>query len=263
MSDLLSLAPLVVSTTMATIEARQWYAERRLARVCPRALKKLRSDHRADRLAGLEMLKAVLLRGPVGVQQRSGWDATLLKTLNAYVRENAPGPDVRAAYVLLHVLRVKASGEDPVERTPLANAALNVAAVLAGRNRVHLRDEWAAMLAGAPEQKITIAGWQRRRMIAGFVIAAGRMRLGDLTKPFWSPVDWILAMENRTNGLIALVVGAQAIYIVGDDGLGALMTEIWEPCGICGAALYVLARWLRRVRGIELAAVRTEDPPTE
>ncbi|MGE6733023.1 hypothetical protein ACQKIP_19380, partial [Streptomyces sp. NPDC059900] len=70
-------------------------------------------------------------------------------------------------------------------------------------------------------------------------------------------------IEQRTNTLIALVVGAQAVYIVGDDGLAALVTEIWEPCGILGGAMYVLARWLRRVRGIELTAVRSEPPPGE
>ncbi|WP_307677742.1 hypothetical protein [Streptomyces sp. V4I2] len=73
-------------------------------------------------------------------------------------------------------------------------------------------------------------------------------------------MDWLLSKDSRTNGFIATVVGAQAIYIVDDGGLPALVTEIWEPCGILGAGLYVLARWLRRVRGIELA---TTCPPPE
>ncbi|MFD7291818.1 hypothetical protein ACFV9W_00895 [Streptomyces sp. NPDC059897] len=89
------------------------------------------------------------------------------------------------------------------------------------------------------------------------------MRLSDMGAPFWTPVDWLLRAERRTNTLIALVVGAQAVYIVGDGGLAALVTEIWEPCAILGGALYVLARWLRRVRGIELATVRSEPPPDE
>ncbi|MDQ1049134.1 hypothetical protein QFZ76_007370 [Streptomyces sp. V4I2] len=86
------------------------------------------------------------------------------------------------------------------------------------------------------------------------------MRLHDLAAPLWHPVDWLLSKDSRTNGFIATVVGAQAIYIVDDGGLPALVTEIWEPCGILGAGLYVLARWLRRVRGIELA---TTCPPPE
>ncbi|MER5839555.1 hypothetical protein ABT099_04450 [Streptomyces prasinus] len=56
------------------------------------------------------------------------------------------------------------------------------------------------------------------------------------------------------------MVGAQAIYIVDDGGIPALVTEIWEPCGILGAGLYVLVRWLRRVRGIELV---TSSPSGE
>ncbi|MER5212993.1 hypothetical protein ABT063_21055 [Streptomyces sp. NPDC002838] len=67
-------------------------------------------------------------------------------------------------------------------------------------------------------------------------------------------------MDSRTNGFIAAVVGTQAVYIVDDGGIPALVTEIWEPCGILGAGLYVLARWLRRVRGIELAPA---SPPPE
>jgi hypothetical protein len=54
------------------------------------------------------------------------------------------------------------------------------------------------------------------------------------------------------------MIGTQATYIVGDNGLAALVTEVWEPCGIAGAALFVLTRWLRRVRGIELATPERE-----
>jgi hypothetical protein len=70
----------------------------------------------------------------------------------------------------------------------------------------------------------------------------------------WRPVDWLLSASSRTNASIAAVVGTQTIYIVGDGGLSALVTDVWEPCGISGAALFALARWLRRLRGIELAA---------
>ncbi|MFC5244154.1 MULTISPECIES: hypothetical protein [Streptomyces] len=71
-------------------------------------------------------------------------------------------------------------------------------------------------------------------------------------------MDWLLRTPARSNAFITAAVGAQAIYIVGDDGLSALVTEVWEPCGIAGAALYALSRWLRRVRGIELAAAERE-----
>ncbi|MFG3021363.1 hypothetical protein ACGFZQ_22915 [Streptomyces sp. NPDC048254] len=95
-------------------------------------------------------------------------------------------------------------------------------------------------------------------MALGFLVAALRMRLHDLTRPVWHPIDWLLRTANRTNGFITAVVGAQAIYIVDDGGLAALVAEVWEPCGGATVALYGLSRWLRRVRGIELAGPERE-----
>jgi hypothetical protein len=135
--------------------------------------------------------------------------------------------------------------------------AMRLASFLAGRRRPHLREEWAAVLAGDPESGRSLSAAAQFRYALGFLAAAIRMRLHDLVLPLWIPVDWLLAKESRTNTLIAAVVGGQAVYIVGDGGLESLVTEIWEPCGIFGGALYVLARWLRRARGIELAAARS------
>ncbi|MER5912302.1 hypothetical protein ABT124_17860 [Streptomyces sp. NPDC001982] len=95
-------------------------------------------------------------------------------------------------------------------------------------------------------------------LAVGFLLAAVRMRSHDVVRPAWRPVDWLLHVQSRTNSFITAVVGAQAIYIVGDGGLGALVTEVWEPCGAAGGSLFLLARWLRRVRGIELATPERE-----
>ncbi|MDT0387855.1 hypothetical protein [Streptomyces dubilierae] len=95
-------------------------------------------------------------------------------------------------------------------------------------------------------------------MATEFLWAALRMRVRDVTRPAWRPVDWLLTSNSRTNAFITAAVGAQAIYIVDDGGLTALATEIWEPCGIAGASLYALTRWLRRMRGIEPAARGSE-----
>jgi hypothetical protein len=144
---------------------------------------------------------------------------------------------------------------DPSERSPAraARATTGLAARMAGPQRAYLRDDWAAILAGSPEDGVTFSPRRQFQLALGFLRAAVRMRWHDLARPLWRPVDWILRTESRTNGFIATMIGAQAIYIVGDDGLPALVTEVWEPCGIAGAALFVLARWLRRVRGIELS----------
>jgi hypothetical protein len=127
------------------------------------------------------------------------------------------------------------------------------AAAIAGRRRAHLREEWNAHLSGAPEDGIAVSSADRLSYAFGFMRAALRMRQRDLARPLWRPVDWLLRVSSRTNGFIASIVGTQAVYIVGNDGLPALVTEVWEPCGIAGAALFALSRWLRRVRGIELA----------
>jgi hypothetical protein len=71
-------------------------------------------------------------------------------------------------------------------------------------------------------------------------------------------VDWLLTSESRTRTLIALAVGAQVVYVAKHDGLHGLITEGWGWCGGCAVALHIFFRWLRKVRGIELA-VTDED----
>lgn len=143
--------------------------------------------------------------------------------------------------------------------TPAASWTTSMASGLAGQRRSHLRDEWAAILAGSPEDGVVFSPRRQLVLALGFLLAAVRMRSRDIARPAWRPVDWLLRVQSRTNALITAVVGAQAIYIVGDGGLGALATEVWEPCGAAGASLFLLARWLRRVRGIELATPESEQ----
>lgn len=139
-----------------------------------------------------------------------------------------------------------------------ALTATNVAVRIAGRRRAHLHTEWAAVLMGSPQDGVAFSPRRQLHMAVGFLLAALRMRIRDVARPAWRPVDWLLRTSSRTNVFITAAVGAQTIYIVGDGGLSALVVEVWEPCGIAGASLYVLARWLRRVRGIELAASESE-----
>jgi hypothetical protein len=139
-----------------------------------------------------------------------------------------------------------------VKRERAGAGLSSFAAALAGRHR-GMRHVWLADLAGDPENGLVLTPWQRRRMAMGFIVAALRLRAHDLLGFLWAPVDWVLAADQRRNAAITTLVGAQAVYIVQDGGLPALVTEVWEPCGISGAALYVLSRWLRRLRGIELA----------
>jgi hypothetical protein len=142
--------------------------------------------------------------------------------------------------------------------TPFAEWITALASRLAGSGRAHLQDDWSAVLAGDPEGGVALRPGQQRMLAAGFVLAACRLRVRDNARLLWRPVDWLLRVPTRTNAFITAAVGGQAVLIVGDDGLDALLTDVWEPCGIAGACLFALARWLRRVRCIELAASESD-----
>lgn len=138
-----------------------------------------------------------------------------------------------------------------------ANRTTSLAARLAGRRRPHLREDWAAVLAGDSEGGMTLSPRRQLMFALGFLAAAVRMRLHDLARPVWRPVDWLLRATARTEAFITTCVGSLAIYIDSHDGFHALVTDGWGWCGGCGLALFGLTRWLRRIRGIELTGVRT------
>ncbi|MGW2645095.1 hypothetical protein ACWC2T_09295 [Streptomyces sp. NPDC001393] len=170
--------------------------------------------------------------------------------------------------VLLFVARRhRASAEGDPEASarsarPLGDAArrtLGLAYFIVGERRAHLREEWAAVLTGDPDNGIVLSPRRRMRYAVGFLWAALRMRLRDLAAPVWMPVDWLLSAESRTRGVIALTVGAQVVYVECQDGFHALVTEGWGWCAGCGVALRLFVGWLRKIRGIELASPRSDS----
>ncbi|MEU6259142.1 hypothetical protein [Streptomyces sp. NPDC047043] len=167
------------------------------------------------------------------------------------------GLPILAAF-LMALYEMAERARDLLRRTPrspnsrFAVEVVSFAAALAGRRRNFL-SAWLADLAGDPEDGIVLSRWQQRRLASGYVVAAVRMRLHDLAVPVWRPIDWLLAAESRTNAVITVAVGALVIYIDLSDGLHTLATEGWGWCAGCGGSLYMLFRWLRRIRGIEIA----------
>ncbi|MFE6194148.1 hypothetical protein [Streptomyces sp. NPDC057838] len=139
------------------------------------------------------------------------------------------------------------------------SGAASLAALLAGRRR-NMRSVWHADLAGDPDTGLHLTAQQKRRLARGYLLAAIRMRVHDVAAPAWRPVDWLLASESRTRPATVLIVGGQIVYIQATDGLHMLLTEGWAWCGACALAVTGLFRWLRRIRGIELAA---SSPPEE
>jgi hypothetical protein len=152
----------------------------------------------------------------------------------------APDPERRLLRIR-DVEQISAEPEPPRPPVRTARSATGLAAYIAGPTRSHLHDEWSSVLTGFPEGGLRLSPARQRLMTIGFLVAALRMRLRDAARPAWRPIDWLLGTTSRTNGFIATVVGTQAIYIVGHQGLAALMTQVWEPCGIAGASLYALA----------------------
>jgi hypothetical protein len=140
-----------------------------------------------------------------------------------------------------------------------ARRATSVASRIAGPRRSHLREEWAAVLAGDPAAGVTLASRRQFVLALGFLVAAVRMRARDVAVPFWRPVDWMLSVGRRTEGFIAVPPGLLVIYIAHHDGLHVLLTEGWGWVGACGVATYWFTRWLRRLRGVELASRATSD----
>ncbi|MFI0576155.1 hypothetical protein [Streptomyces tendae] len=135
----------------------------------------------------------------------------------------------------------------------LTSLLMSCAVMVAGTRGARLRDTWTVDIAGVPEEGITLTRWQQMRHAAGFMVAAVRIRGTALTGPLWRPLDWLLSAESRSTTMIAAVVGMQVIYIQRHDGLYKLLTEGWGWCAGCAVALHFFFRWLRKVRGIELA----------
>ncbi|MEU9454598.1 hypothetical protein [Streptomyces sp. NPDC048277] len=170
------------------------------------------------------------------------------------------------AALLLTALRSSPRAEEGAEEPdgatrPLGGASrrtLGLASLVVGERRAHLREEWAAVLAGDPENGVVLSPRRRMRYATGFLWAALRMRFHDLAAPLWTPVDWLLSAESRTRGVIALTVGTQVVYVEYQDGFHALVTEGWGWCAGCGVALRMFVGWLRRIRGIELASTRSD-----
>ncbi|MFI1921038.1 hypothetical protein [Streptomyces sp. NPDC020377] len=243
------------------------------------------TDERPDEVGGIGLPAVVAVLGPVLAGTAT---MTFLATgyiLKMFDPEPAVAQDLLAAGwvfggttagailvaavgLLLTALRTSRRTREEEQEAPTSLVApsrgaglrtLDFASFVAGERRAHLREEWAAVLAGDPGNGIVLSPRRRMRYAIGFLRAAFRMRLRDLAAPLWMPVDWLLSVESRTHGFIASAVGAQILYIQYEDGLHALATEGWGWCAGCGIALRLFVGWLRRIRGIELASTHNDS----
>ncbi|MET7699290.1 hypothetical protein [Streptomyces sp. NPDC005485] len=166
--------------------------------------------------------------------------------------------------LLLLTIGIRMKGDTSLlETLGVPSRTAGVAGRIAGRRRAHYVEEWASVLAGDPEHGVTLSPVRQLRFALGFVRAAVRMRLSDILGGFWKPIDWTISTKQRSNVFVASGVGLQVVAISMHDGLYALCTDGLEWTAAGGIVLYNAIGWLRRVRGIELAAVDRPDTEDE
>lgn len=143
-------------------------------------------------------------------------------------------------------------------RIPVAVTSL--AASLAGSSRPHLRSEWLAHLAGAPEDGSILSPQQKRRLARGFLVAAVSLRLGDAVRPLWRPVDWVLSSDSRLNATVTAGIGSLVVYVATTSPFDVhIFLADLVAVFLLGGGAYTLANWLRKVRGIELSDLKKPD----
>jgi hypothetical protein len=130
------------------------------------------------------------------------------------------------------------------------------AALLAGRKRPGLRDEWRAHLVG--ESGHDPVTWRKAIEALGFVASALRCRCTDAADAAWIPVDAILRSRKLSNLLVLGPTAVAAMYILRHLGTAGVLTSA-ESISALGGILYGLVRvgrWWRDVKPSEPKARR-------
>lgn len=130
----------------------------------------------------------------------------------------------------------------------------SMALAVVGDRRDQYESEWRSHLAGAPENGMVLSAVRRWRYALGFVCAAVKLRAREVGRPLGRPLRWVLRSDGRTNAVTGSAVAALAGYILHDDGVHALLTQGWGPCGSLGAVMHWFTRWLRARCGVRPAA---------
>jgi hypothetical protein len=124
----------------------------------------------------------------------------------------------------------------------------DLAAIIAGRKRPGVREEWHAHLVGEVGHELPI--WQKVAAALGFMAAAVRYRLQDAAEVAWIPADAVL----RSRPLSNLVAGtptvtAAAILFRHAGTVGVLASA--ESIAAIGGSLYAMIRVGRWWRGVK------------
>jgi hypothetical protein len=140
-----------------------------------------------------------------------------------------------------------------------ARGLTSLAALLAGRNRQDLREEWAAHLAG--ENGHDPASWQKAGQATGFLISALHFRCSDTADAAWIPADAILKSRVLSSLFVLIPTTAATFLILHHAGtLGVIKSA--ESITAIAAALYALirtGRWWRNIKPPEPKARRAKS----
>jgi hypothetical protein len=109
-----------------------------------------------------------------------------------------------------------------------------LAILIAGRKRADLRSEWRSHLSGE-----TGAGLPQNRQVreaAGFMLAALRYRLQDLTDLAWQPVDALLSSRELSNLFVLLATLSVSVIFIRQGRLDGLADNLGSVAVVFTAA---------------------------
>jgi hypothetical protein len=136
----------------------------------------------------------------------------------------------------------------------LAPRIADLAAVLAGRKRPALREEWREHLSGLPARRKADAA-------LGFVVAAVRYRLRDAAEVAWIPADAVLKSRPLSNLVVGMPTVTAAVILFRHDGIDGVIAS-WESIAGIGGVLYTMirvGRWWRNVKPQDPQPRRAKD----
>jgi hypothetical protein len=124
----------------------------------------------------------------------------------------------------------------------------DLAAILAGRRRPALREEWRAHLIGEPGHELP--AWQKARAACGFIAAVVLYRFQDAADLAWIPTDAILTSRLLSNLVVGCPTTVVAVILFHHGGIDEMIADAGSIITI-GGALYGLIRIGRWWRGVK------------
>jgi hypothetical protein len=166
--------------------------------------------------------------------------------------EMGPGPKWKEARARAQRLRRQVEIVSTQRITDLAG-------VLAGRERMDVRDEWRAHLFGETGQEPP--DLHKLGAALGFIFAAIRYRLQDAADVAWRPADVVLASRELSNLTVVLPTLVVAVIFIHRGGLYELASNLVNVAAVWSAAYGLIraGRWWRGAQPPKHKPRRSKD----